>query len=149
MVRWTGTAGPGRILPPEPFRTIQYDVFCRDRLWFEAHPGATEYRREYVPGEFWPHDQEVDCSGIEYVSIRMGVLEEDRGLVRVWSVYPPVLFGGGDGEDAVNWMVRARDEGLPHDGPCPRCGTPAAVTFFHEPWQGASFWLRCPDCRVT
>ncbi len=31
------------------------DLVCdRDRRWFEAHPGETEYVRAYVPGEIAP-----------------------------------------------------------------------------------------------
>src|SRR5690349_7252339 len=52
MVPWMATTGSWGMLPPEPYRTIQFETFWADRLWFEAHPGASEYRRDYVPGEF-------------------------------------------------------------------------------------------------
>jgi hypothetical protein len=57
------------------------------------------------------------------------------------------LFGGGDGEDAVNWKVAAREAGLPPDGPCPHCGTQAGAMFVHEGLNGTPFWLLCPDCH--
>jgi hypothetical protein len=137
------------MLPPEPYRTIQFETFWRDRRWFEEHPGESAYRRDYVPGEFWPHDADLERDSIEYVTIAMAdFLGAERGRLREWAVHPPVLFGGGDAEDAVNWKVRARTEGLPADGPCSRCGASAAATFFDEPWQGSSFWLRCPECRA-
>lgn len=79
MVGWLGTAGSQGMLPPEPYRTVQFETFWRDRLWFEAHPDASECRRDYVEGEFWPQDEGVDCGSIEYVRIRMAdFLGEDR-----------------------------------------------------------------------
>ena len=42
------------IIPPRRFRPLIERVRDRDRAYFEKHPGATEYLRPYVPGEFWP-----------------------------------------------------------------------------------------------
>ena len=138
----------GDALPPELYRTIQFEMFWRD-LWFGAHPGAVEYRRPYAKGEFWPLDEDVDPKAVEYVSIRVAeFLGEDHGLLRMWSMHPPVLFGGGDGEDSVNWKVAAQEEGgVPADGPCPHCDAPAGVLFVEDGLNGTRFWLRCPDCR--
>jgi hypothetical protein len=113
----------GHSLPPEPYRTVQFETFWRDLLWFDAHPDASDYRREYVDGEFWPLDHGVDCGPIEYVSIRIANPSGDRrGLLRMWSVHPPVLFGGGHAGNSIEWKLIARDEGVPRDGPCPRWG---------------------------
>lgn len=84
---------------------------------------------------------------VPYGASGQGLTREEHGLLRMWSVHPPVLFGGGDGEDAVNWKVAARELGVPRDGPCPHCGTQAGVLFVENGLDGARFWLRCPDCH--
>lgn len=40
--------------PPRRYRRIIERVCARDRGYFEKHPEAQSYTRDYVPGEAWP-----------------------------------------------------------------------------------------------
>ena len=55
--------------PPEPYRSIQRKVFWRDRRWLDAHPVASSFERDYVPGEFWSEEHFRHPSGVERVRV--------------------------------------------------------------------------------
>lgn len=48
-------AARGEIRPPRRFQRIIDRVCERDRQYFERHPDAGSYVRDYVPGETWPY----------------------------------------------------------------------------------------------
>ncbi len=45
------------LTPPRKYRRLMERVRVRDRDWFLAHPGESEYVRPYVPGEAWPYHE--------------------------------------------------------------------------------------------
>jgi hypothetical protein len=51
---------------PEPYSSIIDNICEKDRLYFEAHPEATEYARLLCPGELYPGSEE----NIEAVIVR-------------------------------------------------------------------------------
>jgi hypothetical protein len=55
------------IHPPERYRAIIDAVSQRDREYFEAHPWLTTYRRQAIPGEFWP----IEITNIIEVEVNM------------------------------------------------------------------------------
>lgn len=57
---------------PEPYSSIIDNICEKDRLYFEAHPEATEYTRALSPGEFYP----IPDDDIEAVN----VLQAEQGL---------------------------------------------------------------------
>ena len=102
--------------PPEPYRSIQREVFWRDRRWLEAHPVGASYERDYVPGEFWSEDDFGDPSGVERIRVWWTDLFEeptpDRGYIRMRQPLPRGGLVVSDAEDSANWMFR---EGPPDD----------------------------------
>jgi hypothetical protein len=49
------------VRPPARFDAIIEAACARDRAYFEQHPSASFYVRQYIPGELWPlhHPQDT------------------------------------------------------------------------------------------
>jgi len=53
---------------PEPYASIIDGICEKDRLYFEAHPGATEYTRPLCPGEYYPiPDDDIEAVTVHQV----------------------------------------------------------------------------------
>lgn len=60
------------VKPPPRFTQIIEAVSEKDARYFEQNPEATEYWRDYVPGEFWPMALPTSTR-VEVVQVQPGV----------------------------------------------------------------------------
>lgn len=110
--------------PPEPFRTVAYHFFWRDRRWFAAHPGVYEY----VEGEFWFDGEDyLPPQVIERVGVALvDLFDEDppgRGFIRLGDSIPAdvsVSRSFGSEDAATGWCTTARPLSGGRTGPARR-----------------------------
>ena len=54
---------------PSPLRELIDGAMDRDKAYFEAHPEAECYVREYIPGELWPYVPEWPSEPVVVVRV--------------------------------------------------------------------------------